>query len=385
VGIFTREFNLVSASYFALFTSFYFMLPTMPIFVQSVGGQDWQIGVVMATFTATSIALRPLIGREADRHGRKGILLAGLVAFTVSTVLYNYSSSLPLLVPLRALHGAAWAATTTALSALAADVSPINRRGEALGYFGMFANFAMAFSPALGMAMLDAGGFKTLFLSACGIALFSLLFASQIRESERPSLRGSDVSGKTLSRNVISPTLVILLNTFSYGSIITYLPLYAQKQSIPNIGLFFTVYAISVIMVRPVAGRLSDRYGRGAVIMPGVISVVVGLLTISLPYQLPMLLAAAVIYGLGFGAAYPTLMALAVDLVSTDERGAAVGTFMSGFDLGIALGSAVSGLILQLTDFTTTFLSAGLVSSISIPLVFLLFLRESPASSNVEK
>jgi MFS family permease len=385
VGIFTREFNLVSASYFALFTSFYFMLPTMPIFVQSVGGQDWQIGVVMATFTATSIALRPFIGREADRRGRKGILLAGLVAFTVSTALYNYSSSLPLLVPLRALHGAAWAATTTALSALAADVSPINRRGEALGYFGMFANFAMAFSPAVGMVMLDAGGFKTLFLSACGIALFSLLFASQIRESERPSLRGSDVSGKTLSRNVISPTLVILLNTFSYGSIITYLPLYAQKQSIPNIGLFFTVYAISVIMVRPVAGRLSDRYGRGAVIMPGVISVVVGLLTISLPYQLPMLLAAAVIYGLGFGAAYPTLMALAVDLVSTDERGAAVGTFMSGFDLGIALGSVVSGLILQLTDFTTTFLSAGLVSSISIPLVFLLFLRESPASSNVEK
>jgi MFS family permease len=339
----------------------------------------------MATFTATSIALRPFIGREADRRGRKGILLAGLVAFTVSTALYNYSSSLPLLVPLRALHGAAWAATTTALSALAADVSPINRRGEALGYFGMFANFAMAFSPAVGMVMLDAGGFKTLFLSACGIALFSLLFASQIRESERPSLRGSDVSGKTLSRNVISPTLVILLNTFSYGSIITYLPLYAQKQSIPNIGLFFTVYAISVIMVRPVAGRLSDRYGRGAVIMPGVISVVVGLLTISLPYQLPMLLAAAVIYGLGFGAAYPTLMALAVDLVSTDERGAAVGTFMSGFDLGIALGSVVSGLILQLTDFTTTFLSAGLVSSISIPLVFLLFLRESPASSNVEK
>lgn len=385
MGIFTREFNLVSASYFALFTSFYFMLPTMPIFVQSVGGQDWQIGVVMATFTATSIALRPFIGREADRRGRKGILLAGLVAFTVSTALYNYSSSLPLLVPLRALHGAAWAATTTALSALAADVSPINRRGEALGYFGMFANFAMAFSPAVGMVMLDAGGFKTLFLSACGIALFSLLFASQIRESERPSLRGSDVSGKTLSRNVISPTLVILLNTFSYGSIITYLPLYAQKQSIPNIGLFFTVYAISVIMVRPVAGRLSDRYGRGAVIMPGVISVVVGLLTISLPYQLPMLLAAAVIYGLGFGAAYPTLMALAVDLVSTDERGAAVGTFMSGFDLGIALGSVVSGLILQLTDFTTTFLSAGLVSSISIPLVFLLFLRESPASSNVEK
>lgn len=159
-------------------------------------------------------------------------------------------------------------------------------------------------------------------------------------------------------------------NSFSYGGIITYLPLYAQMQSIPNIGLFFTVYAISVILMRPIAGTLSDRYGRGAVILPGVILAMIGLLTISLPYQLPLLLVAAVIYGLGFGAAYPTLMALTVDLVGPNEKGAAMGTFMSGFDLGIALGSVILGLILQFMDFTIMFLSAALVPFLSIPLVF---------------
>jgi len=133
-----------------------------------------------------------------------------------------------------------------------------------------------------------------------------------------------------------------------------------------NPGLFFTVWAIMLIVVRPLAGWLSDRYGRLAVVMPGLILVVAGAWLLSMSSSVSVLFAVAVLCGLGFGSVHPALMALLTDRVEVGQRGAGMGTFTAAFDLGIGIGAIFWGLVLQFTSYGAMFFASGLVPAAGV-------------------
>jgi MFS family permease len=85
----------------------------------------------------------------------------------------------------------------------------------------------------------------------------------------------------------------------------------------------------------------------------------VGMVLVAMATSLTGLLVAAVLYGLGFGAVNPALMALTVDRCGLANRGAAMATFSGSFDLGIGVGSVLLGYVLQLSDFGTMYLAAA--------------------------
>jgi MFS family permease len=173
----TRNFLLTSLSTVAIFTSFYFLLVTLPIYILQLGGTESQIGLIIGVFTISAVLLRPFMGREVDRRGRKNMLLAGSLVFLLSMLLYNYTTSVTTLLLLRVFHGIGWGAATTAASTLIADIAPPSRRGEAMGIYGMSSNVAMAVGPALSFWLLYASGvpdFPMLFDVSALIALASL-------------------------------------------------------------------------------------------------------------------------------------------------------------------------------------------------------------------
>ena len=145
----------------------------------------------------------------------------------------------------------------------------------------------------------------------------------------------------------------------TYGTVISFLPLLAVERKIENFEVFFTAFALALIVVRASAGELSDRFGRAAVIVPGLVAdhrrhgpVVRG-------RTLPRSLLVAVIYGLGFGAVNPVLQAFTVDRAGLGDRGAAMATYSAAFDLGIGVGSVVLGYILQFSTFSAMYLTAA--------------------------
>lgn len=354
--LFTKNFVLTSLSTFALFTSFYFLLVTLPIYILQLGGSESEIGLIIGVFTISAVLLRPFIGRELDRRGRKKVLVAGSVVFLLSTMLYNYTYSVTSLLLLRVIHGIGWGAATTASSTLIADIAPSSRRGEAMGIFGMAANVAMAFGPALSIILLNLSNFPTLFMISAAIALVSMLLVLPISETivVRPET-------PLFSREALFPSALMFTVTLTYGSIVSFLALFAQKQGITNPGIFFTVFAITLLLVRTIAGKLSDIKGRKFVIVPGMVIITLGLWVLSTAGSLATFLAAALLYGIGFGLVHPTIMALLVDLVSVRERGAAMGTFTAAFDLGIGTGSIVLGVVLQFFGFRIMYLLSGLI------------------------
>jgi len=340
--LFTKNFILTSLSTFTLFTSFYFLLITLPFYIQKLGGSESEIGYIIGVFTISAVFLRPFIGREVDKHGRKKLLIAGMVVFLLSMMLYNYTTDVTSLLLLRIFHGIGWGAATTASSTLIADIAPSSRRGEAMGIFGMSANVAMAIGPVLSMILLKAYDFPVLFSVCAAIALISLLLVLPI--SEKIVIRPKT---PLFSKEALFPSALMFTISLTYGSIVSFLPLFQEKQGIANAGIFFSVFAITLIFVRALAGKLSDIKGRKFVIVPGMIIITLGLFFVATANSLTTFLIAALLYGLGFGLFHPTMMALLVDRVSPQGRGAAMGTFTAAFDLGIGVGSIIMGIVLQ--------------------------------------
>ncbi|HEX7575912.1 MAG TPA: MFS transporter [Candidatus Methanoperedens sp.] len=354
--LFSRNFILTSLSTFTLFSSFYFLLITLPIYIKEIGGTESEIGLIIGVFTISAVVLRPFIGQEVDRRGRKKILIAGLLVFLMSMLLYNYTNSVTSLLLLRVFHGIGWGAATTAATTLIADIAPPKRRGEAMGIFGMASNVAMAIGPVLSMILLQAYDFPILFMIGAGIALVSLLLALPISETI-----ASHPKTPLFSREALFASTLMFTVSLTYGSLMSFLSLFAQKQGIANPGLFFTVFAMTLILVRAFAGKLSDKKGRKFVILPGMILTASGLWVLSTASSLPVFLIAALLYGLGFGLVHPSLMALLVDSVSEEGLGAAMGTFTASFDLGIGMGSILLGFVLQYFGFQVMYSISALI------------------------
>ena len=167
----------------------------------------------------------------------------------------------------------------------------------------------------------------------------------------------------------------------TYGTVISFLPLLAVERKIENFEIFFTAFALALIVVRAGAGELSDRYGRAAVIVPGLVLTAIAMVLFSVASSLPDLLLVAVIYGLGFGAVSPVLQAFTVDRAGLGDRGAAMATYSAAFDLGIGVGSVALGYILQFSTFGAMYLTAA--GCVVIGLAgFVLVSRRSPPACN---
>lgn len=319
-------------------------------------------------FSITAVTLRLLVGKAADDYGKRIFILAGTTLLAVSSALYSVARTVPLLLGLRMVHGVGWASFGTAASTLVADIAPRSRRGEAMGYYGMSTNLAMAVGPAAGVLLMNRFSFPILFACSAALALVAVLLALRVREpspAPRPA-SPNDPSRGIVERSALFPALVLGLTAVTYGSIVSFLPIYATKRGIENPGLFFTAYAAVLLVARGYTGQLSDRYGRRAVIAPGLVLAALALWLLAFASSLPAFLLVALLYGLAFAATQPPMMALVVDRAAVGRRGAAIGTFSTAMDLGIGGGSFLWGLVSQAAGYQNMYLTSGAVAMLAL-------------------
>ena len=369
--VFTRDFSLATVANLFSFASMYVLLATLPLYVVAIGGTVSDAGIVLACFTLSAVVVRPVVGRLSDRRAKKAIMLAGAVILAVSSLLYAPVHSVPLPMAVRVFHGVGWAAFGTAASALAADLAPLSRRGEAMGYFGVGMNVAMAIGPALGVFLVGWAGYGSLFLTAMVLGAAAALTTAGIAEPRRAPGRGALQRGwrSFILPSALFPSAVLFTNALTYASVVALLPLFADEAGLGNPGLFFTVFSVVVLVLRGPLGRVSDRRGRVAVVAPGLSVTFVALLVLSQAQSTTTMLVVAVLYAVGVGAAQPTLMAMTVDRAGPQERGAAMGTYTTAMDLGIGVGSVVWGVVAQFLGFAAMYVAASLMGLVGVALL----------------
>jgi MFS family permease len=356
-----RRLAVLWVASFAFFASFFLLLPTLPLFLRRLGVSDGAIGMIMGCFAITSMLLRPGTGWGADRWGRWPFMLAGAVVFFLAPIGYALAAGVAALVLVRLLHGAGMALFPTAATALVADVAPPQRRGEFLGLFGAAGSIAMALGPITGIELVDRLGFGGLFAVAAATALVAAVLVATTPETLTTPSRAPFTLAASLARPALGPSLVIGCLMLTYGALVTFLPLHAQRLGL-NPGIFFLVYALALTVTRGPAGRLSDDLGRAPVAAAGLALAAVALAVLAVGEGALALALVGALYGLAGGIAQPALMAWCVDVVAPADRGRAMGTFFTALELGIAIGAMSSGLAVARWGFVATFLAAAAVA-----------------------
>jgi MFS family permease len=356
------SFYLTIAANLFFFTGFQWTFATLPGYVQEIGGDAAAIGLAFGLFSLSAVVARPGVGSLVDRWGRKPMLLAGAAIFALSPVLYALLPRLWFFQALRLVHGVGIAAFTTAYTTLVADLAPPAHRGEAIGLSGVTNNLGMLFAPALGAYVVARWGYALHFWISGGITAVSLLLLLPVVEPARELVaRAGTPSLRTVGR--IRPVWVASLGitglAVAYGAILSFLPPFAAEQGLTAAGGYFSAFAVAMMLAQSSAGWLSDRMGRRAVAVPGLVVVVLAMGGLAMVRTDAALLAAGALFGLSWGLARSGIDTAVVDAVSADLRGTAVGFLYTCFDIGVAIGSFGLGVVAQAQGYAAAFYASA--------------------------
>lgn len=368
--LWTRDFTLICLATFFIFCGFQILMPVLPKYVQYLGADERVVGLVSGIFTISALLSRPFVGRELDRGGRRKLYLWGLGIFFFAVLGYLWAPTIIILMTFRLIHGVGWAGASTAAGTIVADIVPAARRGEGMGYYGMASTLAMAIAPALGLTLLVKYDFSLVFILSLILTAGAFLIGRtiNIKTYDHPEAKKK---AALFDKRALKASLVMFFMTFSYGGMVTFLPLHAQEQGIENIGPFFTIYALGLLITRPLAGKYYDRKGPTLVVVLGMTAMFAGTFILGQSNTLAIFLVCGFLYGIGFGAVQPTLLALALQGVEPQRRGAINGTIFTFFDLGIGLGSVVLGFLAKAMGYSLMYSLASIAPLVGLALFFL--------------
>ncbi len=373
-SIFRGDFTLVFFASLLMFTAFYILLPTLPIFLnRDLKIEEGQIGLVLAIYTLAALLVRPFTGYMIDRHGRKYFYITAFLIFALIFGLYPLAGAFVMILTVRFLHGLVWGVTTTTGSTLIVDIIPPERRGEGIGLYGLAMTIPMAIGPFLGLQLTAHQDYTLMFLFAGVLALAGFSLTLWIRYPEVSKASKQSFSWRNLLESSSLPvTFNLLLINISYGGLVSFVSLYSIKTGVGNTGLFFIVFAAGIAVARIYMGKIFDRHGPKVLAIIGLILLAVGHLILGFFINTTAFMLTACLIGLGSGVVFPTFQAMVNNLVTPQRRGAANSTLFSGLDLGIGLGMLLTGFLAHGIGLPHTYLIYGFLNIIAL-LYFLFF------------
>ncbi|MDR7555075.1 MAG: MFS transporter [Armatimonadota bacterium] len=350
-----------------LLVSFAFHLVTasLPFYAARLGADEAVVGLLIGLIAAAALVARPLAGLWIDAGAGATALVVGLLLYALCAVGYWLAPSVGALLSFRALTGVAVGLYGTASQALGVAFAPVERRAEALSLHAAAISVAQGLAPSLGVALAAAMGFPALFIACAAVSTAGAILAWPLRRVVARPLAGA--VRRIFHRGVVVPGLLLVALHVTFGANVALLPLHAGRRGLANPGLVLATHALGLFVAQAVAGRVSDRAGRTAVIVPALGLAAAGMWTTALVGGWALLLAAA-LSGMGLGAGQPSIVALAADLVREEERGAALGTMGIFHEVGIVAGAVGGGLVARLLGLPAMFALVGIVPAVAAAL-----------------
>ena len=364
--ILTRDFILGFFAQFIFTIAYQIIIPTLPIYLSRLGSEETEIGVLIGIFSASSVILRPFIGRRLLKTPERNFMIAGAGLFGLTSVAYLLAPPFWPFFMVRVFQGIGYAFFTTASFTLIANISPEAHRGQSVSYYFLGYNVSLALGPPLGMLLINEFSFTVLFLVCIGLSLCALFITNKLRGTQVAPLEDSSMEDSfLLSRKVLPPSVISFFFFCIWGALTTFFPLYAINHGMANPGLFFTIIAIMLILGRSLGGKILDLYSKERVLLPCLIAFTISMVILVTSKTPPMFIIVAVIWGMGHTFFYPSLMVYAIDRVGS-SRGPAMGTFTAISDLGACLGPVIMGIIINLTSYPIMFLSLCIIGLINL-------------------
>lgn len=348
--------------------TYYALISTLPIYLASelhAGKSD--VGIVLSVYTIASVIIRPFSGFGLDRFGRRTIFLSALVLYTVLFAGYLVATTIAFLMVLRFAQGLTWGVTTIAGSTIAIDITPIEKRGEGIGYFSLSTTLGMAVGPVMGLFICHHMGYAAMFIAALIWSTASFVCASVIRLQRKVLLPNAELNLNNLfDIHAIIPSFNLLIIMTTYGGLLSFIALYGREISVQNTSLFFLIFAIGIAFSRLTAGKAFDKNGP-----KNLLTFCLCLLAMNFPFLALVknewgYYGSALFIGFGIGVVFPTFQAMVNNIAEPSHRGAANSTLYTGLDLGMGLGMIIMGFISEHLSITVSFLFSAIICLIGL-------------------
>ncbi len=380
--LFTARFFVMCGFTFTVFLSAFQLLPTAPFRIRNLGGTTFASGLFLGFLTYASALSAPLTGALADRIGRRRAMLIASAVITLCSVGYAATSSVRLMLALVVVHGMFWSGLLSASAAYLTSLLPERRRAEGIAYWGLSSVAAVALAPPLGFWILERGGWTWICVSCGALNVLMGAIAWMLEEGDRVPARGdTDTPGAPLLEwRVLLLSLSLFLYSFGFGAITSFSAVYADALGLSPKSIYLTTLAVVILLTRPFSGKLADRIGYRLVFAPCLVFITGGLALLAVRGTFASVVASAIVFGVGFGTAYPVFVAYVMRDVDPQRRGAAFGAILAAFDTGIGTGSTTVGWLIQRFGFPVGFGTAAVLSAIALP-YFLLVDRKLQAAT----
>lgn len=392
--LWTKDFIIVSIINFTITLIFFLLMVTIASYaVDEFNASASTAGFVSSIFILGSLLGRLYGGRFISKHGSKKTLFIGLATFVLMTALYLVAVNLPLLMLIRLLQGATLGLASTATGTIVAQILPIERRGEGIGYYSLSAILATAIGPFVGILLTqNLDDFRTIFLidTILAILCFFLFFLVNFQSSEAIQSKVVEKKGFRFTDYVepkaIPISIIALLIGFSYSGIMSFMTFYTKEANLETVGsYFFIIYAIVILATRPFTGKLLDRRGANIVIYPCLFIFAIGMYAFSSASSSLVFIIAAILIGIGYGNFNSVAQAVAIKVTPNERLGLATATYFIFFDLGLGISPYILGFFVPAVGYQGIFEAMVFVILFSVVLYYFLHGRKETANKREAK
>jgi len=362
-----KQFQNIAFSHFNTTLGMCLLIPILPVYLQSSGFAETQIGIIMGTTAISALLIRPWIGYQVDSKGSRPVILIGQILLLLSTIGYWWAASFFTFVALRLLYGIGQAFYGTGAVTFASSIGSGEKKSNAIAMYTLTTMFGLGLSMSIAQTMFDRFGFNTLI--GISVIVISIAFGVMKWRSQPIKLAAGNAQRTpfmdVLKSNVVfASTLCQFAASFCFSALFTFIPLAAINQGNGFYSLFFIAFSITVIGSRVFVQRVNQSLGLVNAIVYSSMIMLVSILLLLVTISPIILISSGILFGLGFGIVYPTLVILLVERIHPKNRGTALGVVIAAGDIGNALSSGILGAVAEHLGYVALFSITALLLAV---------------------
>ncbi len=350
------------------FASYCLTLAALPTYAVQGGAGESTAGIVTAVLLAVTIAVQAVVPALTARFGQARVLVAGMVALGAPSPLYAVDDGLLWLSLLSAVRGVGFAVLTVLGATLAAQVAPAERRGEAIGIYGLAIAVPNMVAVPAGVALVLDGHAGWLAWLAASPLLGLFLVPTLVRAMPPQEVRGAAGAGRIAAMAALAPSVVLFVVTLAGGGLVTFLPIERPDGALATAALL--LFGLTGAITRWRAGLLADRLGSRRLLPLALCLGAVGLAVVAagLVAGDAWVLVGAAVFGAGFGAVQNLTLLAAFARAGEGGATAASAMWNASFDAGMAVGALALGIVAAGIGLPWTYALVGALLAAFLPI-----------------
>ena len=329
------------------------IIPILPLYAQRFQATEWQIGILLASYSFMQFLASPVLGWLSDRYGRKPVLLCSLVGSAAGYLLMANAASLAILFAARILAGIAGASVGTA-SAYIADITPPEDRSKRIGLIGAAFGIGFVLGPAIGGILSHFSVIAPFWFAAILSVLNAILMWIVLPEPERHTARQKGPLMDTFEQagswrlGVITVTYFIAIAGFAIVTVIY--PQVSHRRFELNQSQISYIFVMMGLIGAAIQGggigRLAKRFGDASLAITGFALMAASMMLMPFASSVPVFLLFSVGLAIGNSLSQPTVNAMASKGASAALQGRVLGVVQSAGSLGRVFGPVIAGFLL---------------------------------------